>query len=345
MNRLTNLGSIRTKALNFTRPTLASSIRYFTSLNTDTPYNVCFVRHGQSTWNRENIFIGWSDTPLTDDGVLEARVAGQMLSKSGIRFDEVHTSLLRRSIRTANLCLMEMGQEYIQVFKNWRLNERSYGNLVGRNKKEAVKQFGVEQVRRWRRSYDEPPPPMDEDHPYHPLRDPRYRHMLDLIPQSESLKDTVARSSVYWDEVVIPALREGKTLLIVGHENNLRSLIMRLEDISPEDIINVSLPRAAPLAYRLDENFKPLDRPDGSLDKATGFLRGEWLGGDKAIAEILERDHKQVYDTSIEHNLEVGSQQDKWRTWMEFVVGKPHPEMKAQSQAGIATRQYYLNGK
>jgi len=177
MNRLTNLGSIRTKALNFTRPTLASSIRYFTSLNTDTPYNVCFVRHGQSTWNRENIFIGWSDTPLTDDGVLEARVAGQMLSKSGIRFDEVHTSLLRRSIRTANLCLMEMGQEYIQVFKNWRLNERSYGNLVGRNKKEAVKQFGVEQVRRWRRSYDEPPPPMDEDHPYHPLRDPRYRHV------------------------------------------------------------------------------------------------------------------------------------------------------------------------
>jgi len=169
--------------------------------------------------------------------------------------------------------------------------------------------------------------------------------MLDLIPQSESLKDTVARSSVYWDEVVIPALREGKTLLIVGHENNLRSLIMRLEDISPEDIINLSLPRAAPLAYRLDENFKPLDRPDGSLDKATGFLRGEWLGGDKAIAEILERDHKQVYDTSIEHNLEVGSQQDKWRTWMEFVVGKPHPEMKAQSQAGIATRQYYLNGK
>ena len=149
--------------------------RKYSTINCDTPFNLCFLRHGQSTWNRDNRFIGWTDTPLTDDGVLEARVAGQMLHKSGILFDEVHTSLLRRSIRTTNLVLMEMGQEYIPVHKSWRLNERNYGNLVGAQKKEMVKLYGKDQVRRWRRSWDEPPPPMEDNHKYHPARDPRYR--------------------------------------------------------------------------------------------------------------------------------------------------------------------------
>ncbi len=153
----------------------AGSVRNYNSLNRQTPFQLCFLRHGQSTWNRDNRFIGWHDTPLTDDGVLEARVAGQMLQKSGILFDEVHTSMLRRSIRTVNLVLMELGQEYIPVYKHWRLNERNYGNLVGLNKKETVKMYGKDQVKRWRRSYDEPPPPMSDDHPYHPARDPRYR--------------------------------------------------------------------------------------------------------------------------------------------------------------------------
>jgi hypothetical protein len=153
------------------------SQRSFTSINRETPYNLCFLRHGQSTWNRDNRFIGWTDTPLTDDGVLEARLAGKMLANSGILFDEVHTSLLRRSIRTANLVLMEMGQEYIPVHKHWRLNERHYGDLVGKNKKETVKMFGKDQVKRWRRSYDEPPPSMAYHHEYHPIRDPRYRHV------------------------------------------------------------------------------------------------------------------------------------------------------------------------
>jgi 2,3-bisphosphoglycerate-dependent phosphoglycerate mutase len=151
--------------------------RKFTSINRETPYTLCFLRHGQSTWNRDNRFIGWTDTPLTDDGVLEARVAGQMLSNSGILFDEAHTSMLRRSIRTVNLVLMEMGQEYIPVHKHWRLNERSYGDLVGNHKKETVKKYGIDQVKRWRRSYDEPPPPMSADHEFHPARDPRYRHV------------------------------------------------------------------------------------------------------------------------------------------------------------------------
>lgn len=127
--------------------------------------------------------------------------------------------------------------------------------------------------------------------------------MKDIIPTTESLKDTKARSRVYWDEVLASELRSGKTLLVVGHENNLRSLIMRLEGISKEDVINLCLPRAVPLAYRLDENLRPLDRPDGKLDEATGFLRGEWLGGDQAVSDILERDRKQVYDVTIEKNL------------------------------------------
>lgn len=139
------------------------------------------------------------------------------------------------------------------------------------------------------------------------------------------------RSSVYWDEVIAPSLREGKTLLIVGHENNLRSLIMRLEDIPEKDIIELCLPRAVPLAYRLDSDLKPLDRLDGKLDEATGFLRGEWLGGDKAVSEILERDRKQVYDTSNMQNLEIGADREKWNTWMEFLIGKPGPEARAES--------------
>lgn len=151
--------------------------RGFTSLNQKTPFQLCFLRHGQSTWNRDNRFIGWTDTPLTDQGVLEARVAGQMLAQSSIQFDEVHTSLLRRSIRTANIALMELAQEYIPMYKSWRLNERSYGDLVGKNKKETVHVYGKDQVKRWRRSYDEPPPAMNEDHPYHPKLDPRYRNV------------------------------------------------------------------------------------------------------------------------------------------------------------------------
>lgn len=156
--------------------------------------------------------------------------------------------------------------------------------------------------------------------------------MTHLIPQSESLKCTKERSSVYWDETIAPALQQGKTLLIVGHENNLRSLIMRLEDIPEEDIINLCLPRAVPLAYRLDENLKPLDRPDGRLDEATGFLRGEWLGGDDAVAEILERDRKQVYDTTVEQNLEMDESRKKWSNWMNLIVGEASPEAKAKAE-------------
>jgi hypothetical protein len=161
--------------------------------------------------------------------------------------------------------------------------------------------------------------------------------MLGKIPKAESLKDTVARSSVYWDTVLAPSLQQGKTLLVVGHENNLRSLIMRLEDIPQEDIIHLSLPRAVPLAYRLDENLKPLPRPDGKLDEATGFLRGEWLGGDKAVKEILARDYQNVYDTNVTKNLETCKSQNNWLTWMESIMGKPTPYQAAK---GETTKNY-----
>lgn len=166
--------------------------------------------------------------------------------------------------------------------------------------------------------------------------------MLDLIPKSESLKDTVDRSSVYWNEVLAPSLKQGKTLLVVGHENNLRSLVMKLEDIPPEDMINLNLPRAVPLAYRLDENLKPLDRPDGRLDEATGYLRGEWIGGDEAVRGILARDYKQVYDTNITENLEVGEERHKFNSWMELLMGKPGPEAQAKGDGSHAASK--VNG-
>lgn len=166
--------------------------------------------------------------------------------------------------------------------------------------------------------------------------------MLDQIPRSESLHDTMLRSSVYWDTVITPALREGRSLLIVGHENNLRSLVMRLEGIAPEDIINLNIPRAVPLAYRLDEEtLQPLNRLDGQLDEATGMLRGEWIGGDKAVAEILKRDHKQVYDTTITQNLEIGDKRDSFNQWMNFLIGEASPEAKAE---GLPTRDGSLHG-
>jgi broad specificity phosphatase PhoE len=151
--------------------------------------------------------------------------------------------------------------------------------------------------------------------------------MIHEIPKSESLKDTLARSRVYWDEVLAPSLQQGKTLLVVGHENNLRSLIMRLEGISERDIIELSIPRAVPLAYRLDENLQPLTRMDGKLDEATGMLRGEWLGGDKAVADILDRDNKQVYDTTINKNLEKCNDRDQFNNWVnEIMNDTPPPE-------------------
>ena len=182
------------------------------------PIQIIFLRHGQSTWNQKNIFIGMTDTPLTPDGTLEARVAGSLLSAEKISIDIVYTSLLRRSTKTVWLVMQELGLEWVPVIKDWRLNERNYGALVGRNKKQAVEEFGKDQVKKWRRSWDIPPPPMADNSEYWPANDPRYKTLgIDIaqIPRSESLKDVVKRTSQFWNEVIVNDLRKKKKVIII----------------------------------------------------------------------------------------------------------------------------------
>jgi len=224
----------------------------------------------------------------------------QLLASEGYTFDEVHTSMLKRAIKTSWLVLEQLGHEYTPVYSDWRLNERSYGALVGLYKKQCVEEFGPVKVKQWRRSYDIPPPPMDVDSKYYPGNDPRYQQIpSEWIPLSESLKDTSNRSVWYWEEVIVPKVKQGKRLLISGHENNLRSLLMNLDGISPEVIVNVELPRAVPLVYKLDENFRPI-----KLRGSAPHLSGRYLGDPEEIANIMDRDSKQVYDLSIKENLE-----------------------------------------
>jgi 2,3-bisphosphoglycerate-dependent phosphoglycerate mutase len=247
-----------------------------------------------------------TDTPLTEDGIEEARIAGRLLKSEGGtvgEVDVVYTSLLRRSIKTVNLVLEELGTEWTPVVKDWRLNERSYGALVGKNKKECVAEFGKDQVKRWRRSWDEPPPPMSPTHPHWPGHESRYRQLgidVERIPLSESLKDVTKRTSEFWDNVIVPQLKLGKRLMIVGHENNLRSLIKRLDGISNDDILHVELPRAIPLVFHLDRTtLRPI--------KLTGhaeYLSGRYICDPAKLEAISHMDQKQVYDLSQKETLE-----------------------------------------
>lgn len=268
------------------------------------PIQLVFLRHGQSTWNHQNIFIGMTDTPLTEDGMKEARIAGHLLLENNISIDVVYTSLLRRSIKTAWIVMQELGMEWCTVIKDWRLNERNYGLLVGQNKKECVAKFGKDQVKQWRRSWDTPPPAMSKSSQYWPGKDIRYKVLgicESLIPTHESLKDVTKRTSQFWDEVIEPQLRLKKKIIIVGHENNLRSIIKRLDAISNEDIIDLELPRAIPLVYHLDpDTLKPI-----KLEGSANLLSGKYLGDAEQIKTIAARDLMQVYDTSIKENLEV----------------------------------------
>jgi 2,3-bisphosphoglycerate-dependent phosphoglycerate mutase len=279
-----------------------------------------FLRHGQSTWNQQNIFIGMTDTPLTVDGVQEARIAGRLLaSDPRIQgFDMVYSSLLRRATKTVWLALEELGWEWVPVIKDWRLNERSYGALVGRNKKQCVEQYGKDLVKKWRRSWDIPPPPMTRDSEFWPGQDPRYDALglsLQNFPLSESLKDVTRRTSKFWDEVIVPQLKQKKRLMIVGHENNLRSIIKRLDNISDESIIHVELPRAIPLLYELDpDTLKPVKFDDhaygdasftpGKSSSTNVPLSGRYIFDKERLRLIAERDQKQVYDLAITSSLE-----------------------------------------
>jgi len=222
-------------------------------------YKVIFLRHGQSQWNLENRFTGWTDVPLSDKGVEEARAAGKLLKAEGFSFDAAYTSTLKRAIKTLWLVLEEMDEMWIPVTKDWHLNERHYGALQGYNKAEMAEKVGEAQVKVWRRSYDVPPPALEADDPRYPGSDPRYKNLTAAeLPLTECLKDTVARVLPYWNDVICPEIRAGKSLIIAAHGNSLRALIKYLDNVSDEEIIGLNIPTGIPLLYELDKNMRPV---------------------------------------------------------------------------------------
>ena len=223
------------------------------------PRRVVLLRHGESVWNKENFFSGWTDVDLSERGREEGREAGRGLKEHGFSFDVTFTSVLKRAIRTLWIVLDEMDLMWIPVHRNWRLNERHYGALQGLNKSETARQHGEAQVKSWRRSYDVRPPALQEEDPRHPRHDPRYRHLSqEQLPATECLKDTVARFLPCWHDCIAPAVRCGQSVLIAGHGNSLRALIKYLDDVSDADIVNVNIPTGIPLVYELDEELHPI---------------------------------------------------------------------------------------
>lgn len=217
------------------------------------------LRHGESTWNQENRFTGWTDVDLSVKGVQEATAAGRTLKEAGYQFDIAYTSVLKRAIKTLWLALEQLDQMWLPIEHTWRLNERHYGALQGLNKAETAAQHGMEQTHIWRRSYDVPPPALGIDDPRHPGRDPRYAGMNPAdLPLTECLKDTVNRFLPYWHEVVAPAVKADKKVLIAAHGNSLRALIKYLDNISDDNIVELNVPTGVPLVYELDDNLKPI---------------------------------------------------------------------------------------
>jgi 2,3-bisphosphoglycerate-dependent phosphoglycerate mutase len=235
-------------------------------------------RHGQSIWNLQNLFTGWTDVDLTEQGIEEATTAGQQLKSLDIRFDVAFTSVLVRAIRTLWLMLDEMDLMWIPVERSWRLNERHYGALQGLNKAETTAEHGADQVHIWRRSYDIAPPPVDESDERHPRFDPRYRKVSSL-PATESLKDTLERVSPYWFDQIAPRLGAGENVLIAAHGNSLRALVKMLDNISDQAITEFNIPTGVPILYELDDQLKPKSRefigdPD-AIRKATEAVAGQ----------------------------------------------------------------------
>ncbi|XP_017111068.2 phosphoglycerate mutase 2 [Drosophila elegans] len=225
-------------------------------------YRIVMVRHGESEWNQKNLFCGWFDTKLSEKGQQEACAAGRALKEAKMEFDVAHTSVLSRAQDTLTAILKSSEHRPIPVCTSWRLNERHYGGLTGLNKAETAKKFGEEKVQIWRRSFDTPPPPMEPDHEYYAciVEDPRYEGHLSAsdFPKSESLKLTIERTLPYWDEVIVPQIKEGLRILVAAHGNSLRGVVKHLECISDQDIMDLNLPTVIPFVYELDENLKPL---------------------------------------------------------------------------------------
>jgi len=243
-------------------------------------HKVVLLRHGQSDWNLENRFTGWTDVDLSEQGRGEAREAGRLLREAGFSFDVAYTSVLKRAIRTLWMVLDELDEMWIPVRHSWRLNERHYGALQGLNKAETAAKFGDEQVLIWRRSYDVPPPALDPADPRHPGGDPRYQSLRpDELPLTECLKDTVARFLPYWHEAIAPAIRGGQRVIIAAHGNSLRALVKYLDEVSEEEIISLNIPTGVPLVYELDAELRP--------------LRHYYLGDPEAIRRAIEAVAKQ----------------------------------------------------
>jgi len=224
-----------------------------------TMHKIVLIRHGESQWNKENRFTGWTDVDLTEKGIEEARSAGKLIKDAGFDFDIAYTSVLKRAIRTLWLALDSMDRMWLPVVNTWRLNERHYGALQGLNKAETAQKYGDEQVHIWRRSYDTQPPALTADDERFPGHDRRYKGLTnDELPLTECLKDTVARFLPFWHETVVPTMKSGKRVLIVAHGNSLRALVKYLDNVPDNEIVELNIPTGVPLVYELDDNFKPL---------------------------------------------------------------------------------------
>jgi 2,3-bisphosphoglycerate-dependent phosphoglycerate mutase len=239
------------------------------------PYTLVLLRHGESDWNAKNQFTGWVDVPLSEKGTAEAVRGGALLAERGLLPDVVHTSVLRRAITTANLALDACERHWVPVRRHWRLNERHYGALQGKNKKQTLEQFGEEQFMLWRRSYDTPPPPIADDDEWSQAGDPRYADLPpELMPRTECLQDVVRRMLPYWYDAIVPDLRTGRTVAVVAHGNSLRALVKHLDGISDDAIAGLNIPTGIPLLYALDEQLRPT------------VAGGEYLDADAAAAAI-----------------------------------------------------------
>ncbi|HEY5225043.1 MAG TPA: phosphoglyceromutase [Microbacteriaceae bacterium] len=221
-------------------------------------YTLILLRHGQSDWNEKNLFTGWVDVRLSEQGVAEATRAGELLAESGLQPDVLHTSVLTRAIQTANIALDVADRAWIDVRRSWRLNERHYGALQGKDKAQTLAEYGPEQFQTWRRSFDVPPPPLADDSEFSQANDPRYAGLGSDLPRTECLKDVIERMLPYWESDITPDLATGKTVLVAAHGNSIRALVKHLDGISDAEIAELNIPTGIPLVYRLDAEFRPL---------------------------------------------------------------------------------------
>jgi 2,3-bisphosphoglycerate-dependent phosphoglycerate mutase len=239
-------------------------------------FRLILLRHGESAYNQQNRFTGWLDVPLAEKGMEEARHASTLIARAGLTPDVVHTSVLRRAIRTSELALEGLERSWIPVRRSWRLNERHYGALQGKDKKETLSQFGEEKFMQWRRSFDVPPPPLGVDDPMHPRNDARYKSMPpDMLPATECLKDVLGRMLPYWHDAVAADLALGHTVMVVAHGNSLRALVKHLDGISDSDIVALNIPTGIPLYYELDAGFRPVTKGGRYLDPAAAAAAAE----------------------------------------------------------------------